>query len=130
LRNHDPMDFRKDAVVRDLSGEWQLAFSDGPKKIFSIVGLEAVGFPIYPTQMPGNSVDTFLEGSRIHYETVTSAAIHRLTERPTITGSPEAVLHDSSGYKRPCWSHTGASHRAARLVSSLGRNGTHILHAR
>ncbi len=48
------MDFRKDAVALDLSGEWQMAFSDEPKNISSIAELEASGLPIYPAQVPGN----------------------------------------------------------------------------
>jgi len=48
------MDFRKDAVVLDLSGEWQMAFSDTPQDIRSLEDLKASGLPLYPAQVPGN----------------------------------------------------------------------------
>ena len=49
------MDFRKDAVALDLSGEWQMAFSENnliwPKLPRD---LSALGLTMYSTQIPGN----------------------------------------------------------------------------
>ena len=48
------MDFRKDAVALDLSGEWQMAFSDQQHHFKTADEIQASGLPIYSAQVPGN----------------------------------------------------------------------------
>lgn len=50
------MDFRKDAVALDLSGKWQMAFSQEPRDFRrdTYTDIVEAGLTFYPVQVPGN----------------------------------------------------------------------------
>ncbi|MGC4047483.1 MAG: hypothetical protein QM758_27115 [Armatimonas sp.] len=50
------MDFRKDAVALDLSGEWQMAFSTDTRELRqdTLAALRQAGLTFYPAVVPGN----------------------------------------------------------------------------